>query len=336
MRELRAAVDLGRPIVLVRETETAKGGLSIEELREQCPPDLREAVFACPVVRWLRLTEFHLASMRMIAETLLTQMISVNCSVSQSMSMGDSMYIAGEAGGLGPVVSLLAEPLTFAHNSSAKALVEELTVMAKSQGRSLVRRRSTLQRLSLEGINGRLLNSSRTAAVGDSTNRRGSTRSSPLTAPSNDVNVQACYILLLHKQVFEELALADEIRLALEAGHKIVLVQDCSTSFDTIIARTPPALIGMGLYEELAVPLEREGEHRRVSICLVAAKVAAAQQPLQERLFMRLMQRGSRMATGISRWLRAPKEAPVAALPESVAPSSDPLLSEPNTAGPLQ
>ena len=45
LRELRAALDLNKPLLLVHETVTSKGGATIDELISECPSELRDAVF---------------------------------------------------------------------------------------------------------------------------------------------------------------------------------------------------------------------------------------------------------------------------------------------------
>ena len=45
LRELRGAVEQAKPLILVQETERRFGGLELESLKQQCPEDLRGAVF---------------------------------------------------------------------------------------------------------------------------------------------------------------------------------------------------------------------------------------------------------------------------------------------------
>ena len=52
MRELRAALDLRMPLLFVRETHAAKGGVSMERLRSECPPELRGLLSANQIVEW--------------------------------------------------------------------------------------------------------------------------------------------------------------------------------------------------------------------------------------------------------------------------------------------
>lgn len=73
MREVRAAVALEKPIVLVHETNTLKGGAPLADLRAECPEDMRLAVFGPAdnprtVVPWRRIESFQLESLELIAE----------------------------------------------------------------------------------------------------------------------------------------------------------------------------------------------------------------------------------------------------------------------------
>ena len=54
LREARAAMANNTPLVLVREADPSKGGLSMASVREECPFDLRPFVFerGRRVIRW--------------------------------------------------------------------------------------------------------------------------------------------------------------------------------------------------------------------------------------------------------------------------------------------
>ena len=45
LKEIRATVEKKKPWVLVHEADISHGGLTLEESRDECPPDLREVVF---------------------------------------------------------------------------------------------------------------------------------------------------------------------------------------------------------------------------------------------------------------------------------------------------
>ena len=76
MREVYAAVEMNKPIVLVHEEDPAKGGAPLATLKQECPEEAREAVFGPPdaprrVIPWLRIESFQLESLEQIAEDAL-------------------------------------------------------------------------------------------------------------------------------------------------------------------------------------------------------------------------------------------------------------------------
>ena len=62
-RELGYAIEFDRPIVLMREMEPKKGGISLESARSGCPSDLLEAAFAEPHLDWHRMKEFQILTL---------------------------------------------------------------------------------------------------------------------------------------------------------------------------------------------------------------------------------------------------------------------------------
>ena len=79
LREIRHAMECKKPIVLVHEVDLNKGGMKIEELKIQCPDDLREFVFGADrwpreIIRWYRVADFQVVSLKNIAANLLHAM----------------------------------------------------------------------------------------------------------------------------------------------------------------------------------------------------------------------------------------------------------------------
>ena len=110
LRELRAAMAEAMPLVLVHETDPAHGGLSLEDMRAQCPEELQERVFSHTVVVWQRIgNAFQLESLRLIGEGLLP---------------GSSLYIAGQP--LHLTVRIASKVFASPYNASAIALADEL------------------------------------------------------------------------------------------------------------------------------------------------------------------------------------------------------------------
>lgn len=66
LREVRSALQLKKPIILVQEADPGKGGGLLEELRADCPADLQPAIFdvGWPLVVWHRIVEFQTSRSR--------------------------------------------------------------------------------------------------------------------------------------------------------------------------------------------------------------------------------------------------------------------------------
>ena len=72
IRELTAAVERRKPLILVHELDRNKGGAPRDSLIAECPRELREAVFGQrDIVPWLRLGDFQCESLLCIAEAML-------------------------------------------------------------------------------------------------------------------------------------------------------------------------------------------------------------------------------------------------------------------------
>jgi hypothetical protein len=92
LREIRATVDQQKPWVLVHEVDRGHGGLPLEEAKDECPEELRSIIFThtqyhedqdghlqalernAPkrqVVKWMRIKDFQLLSLRLICSAIL-------------------------------------------------------------------------------------------------------------------------------------------------------------------------------------------------------------------------------------------------------------------------
>ena len=70
LREIRSSLEQSKPIVLVQEADPAKGGATLQALRDECPEDLQPDIFDkdWPLTIWYRIDEFQLISLKIIAE----------------------------------------------------------------------------------------------------------------------------------------------------------------------------------------------------------------------------------------------------------------------------
>ena len=80
-REIRYCIETSCPLVWVWETDRSKGGLSLEELRNQCPDDLLAQIDALPakyaltrdnVVPWQRVSFFQLEALKVLTSKVIT------------------------------------------------------------------------------------------------------------------------------------------------------------------------------------------------------------------------------------------------------------------------
>ena len=100
MREFRCAVACGKPIILVQETDRAKGAMTKQEVEEACDnPDLRQKLYERTPIDWFRLSEVQQVSLLLIVKNLVSQ------------DEADSLYIPG-----GPFEKLRAATLPAAED----------------------------------------------------------------------------------------------------------------------------------------------------------------------------------------------------------------------------
>lgn len=75
LREAHASLENSKPLVLMLEADTSKGGLSLEEVKAQCPSsELSEYIFGAAAPRpitWHRVAEYQRLCLKLIAEQVL-------------------------------------------------------------------------------------------------------------------------------------------------------------------------------------------------------------------------------------------------------------------------
>jgi len=100
------------------------------------------------------------------------------------------------------------------------------------------------------------------------------------THANDSVAEDTAMLLYLNKQTFANPCLAEEVRLVMAKGGKIVMAHENAAakggcSFDTFFTVTPHDLVHGGLFGPLAVALHSGDEHRAVSIRLLAVALGA-------------------------------------------------------------
>ena len=84
LRELRAAVDGGKPICFVAETDPRHGAVAIEVHRRECAalvPEFETLFDTHPIVPWIRTRGYQQVSLRQMIETIIGEALYVNTEV---------------------------------------------------------------------------------------------------------------------------------------------------------------------------------------------------------------------------------------------------------------
>ncbi|EOD14192.1 hypothetical protein EMIHUDRAFT_470646 [Emiliania huxleyi CCMP1516] len=272
LREVRAALEMGKPLVLVHEADPDKGGGTLAELRSECPEELQAAIFEAgwPMAVWHRIEAFQHVSLKVIAEALLLK--------TPKYAGEDELplCIPGEirADGLAfpkPVI-LWASTL----NAGARELANSVAA-AVAGGISITdaapSRLSALPRSS---------RSSRLSSLLPSLSRRA----------RREGGGEATHMLLyLNRLTWAgdgAEALAEQVRAARRAKLPIVMAHENDAVrngciFGHFFEVTPRDLIANGLYHDLAIGCHA-GPHRQVSLALLAKALGATKQTAQSRV----------------------------------------------------
>ena len=91
LRDVRAAIEMGKPLILVHEADPGKGGGTLQELRAECPEDLQADIFdkGWPMTVWHRINAYQIVSLTIIAEALLLQWTNKRV----SLFMSDEQWV---------------------------------------------------------------------------------------------------------------------------------------------------------------------------------------------------------------------------------------------------
>ena len=70
LREVRSSLAKTKPLILVQEADPAKGGGTLQALRDECPDELQSDIFdqGRTQTTWYRIEEFQRVSLKIIAE----------------------------------------------------------------------------------------------------------------------------------------------------------------------------------------------------------------------------------------------------------------------------
>jgi len=271
MRELRAAVKKGKPIITLMDPDSSKGGLTEEQIKNTLlhgwtdewgehkveamweswgfeggpsPKDLVAALFPVgalkkPIVEWNRIGAFQDVSMRLISERILDENLR-----------GDAVYIQGEI--VHKKQETLGEPRNgrayhvycSANNIGAKELMAEVQQDRSPALNALV-----------------------------------------VTSNASQMQLCECMLVYLNSKTWSSGSLSSDLAIEVEAAMKrkvrLLLAHEMpggfhqaerfGCAFEEMFARengTPAHLIKAGIYAQIAVPLKGQA-FRKVSLVLL-------------------------------------------------------------------
>ena len=260
LREVDAALKLRKPLVLVQETNESKGGAPLAVHKADCAAKGRDvdAIFATDVIRWERIHDFQLVSLKQICCRVLAALPAY---VYRKEPL--ELYVPGEL--CRAQLQWTKKPPSIyvsPHNPGAREVGRELAAAFGDKGLSLVV--TTPDYLADDA-----------PAPANAPKRHGATH----------------MLLYLSTRTFlgaEGMLLADEVRRAVRHAMPIVMLHENDpakdgTGFETVFRTTPEDLIDMGLYRKLAIACY-PGVHRQVSLALAAKGFGAEQDSVRAQL----------------------------------------------------
>ena len=305
LREIRHAMECKKRIVLVHEVDLNKGGMKIEELKIQCPDDLREFVFGADrwpreIIRWYRVADFQVVSLKNIAANLLHAMPGY-----KDKRKPPRVYLHGEISRKklvfrSPIVLYASDA-----NPGAVQAAEELCDRFNDQNIRVITK--TPEKLSFTNPDNKggvkLLGGAVSTAMDGSDSepttisslkdagmqtrralkRAMSTAGINLSLDSHDADRPTHMLLYLNDQTFggqQGGILAHEVRCARKHKLPILMIHETApelggvVEFGTFFQTTPDDLIRGGLYGALATPFHPM-PHRLVSFMLTAETLGA-------------------------------------------------------------
>jgi len=257
MREVRAAVAQQKRLVLMRETDMAKGGLTVAQATEAAPEDLRTLLFgkhAQPLIAFHRVGEFQIVSLLSLLRRLVPP-----------RERHEALHVADDALSRlrrcrlqRPRAGCLFHVYCSKANAGAAEALSELSSHARTHVRAAHHREPPTA-------------SSPTAAARPS--------AAELLVSSDVGSMAECeqFALYLDSRTWispSATTLAAECVSAMRAGIPIILLFECdedvirfATPFASIIQETPSQLLEWKIYAPIACTLAG-GEHRPTSLAL--------------------------------------------------------------------
>ena len=286
-RELYAALAANRPFILIHEADAAKGGASIQALRDEClescvevappaypsyrgPDEMLARVFeeADPIV-WVRVNAFQLESIKEIALRILRQ---APYYALHTRELAPGVTVPGEIGPRG--FTGLVTILVCRDNKGALDVAKEVKAEAE-EGRRSAAPQSIELRYADDALKGRGLAAIRTGSFLSRSVSLIRSRSALSASPPLAIEGKIVLLLYLTDRTFldEDGSVARLVQAAMDRRIVIAPVAEQEPSrggvaFRQFFQQTPQVLQQQPykLFDTLAVPLYSSQEHRRVSL----------------------------------------------------------------------
>ena len=280
MREVRAAIRYGKPIITVHEEVMEKGGEPLDMLMNQCPEDIYDVLFpagAIPIP-WQRSKPMQWASLALIAEALLNTVAKEK----------DNRLVYASTTALQPTwvhaFKLAHAPVLYVSNNNpgaakVAALLTRATVGlvvesgAPIQDRPLTRSNSYQRTARTRSISG-----AAATVVSSSRNLVHTTHATHMLLYLNDQT----FMGEAGERLANEIKWVTELSRQRQRNIRILLVHETRADhggcpFDRFFHVTPASLVRPpgDLYKPVAVPLHAHPRHIAVALCQIAIDLGA-------------------------------------------------------------
>ena len=287
LRESCAAVKLAKPLIIVHEADEQYGGVTLELLQNDCPAELRSALFqtADEIIPWLRLPPFQDQVIVLIAERILKASLGLSrppgLASQAEVAANHHLFMPGSLAASEYQVGKVSIYVS-RHNKGALEVAARLISYFKKGSAA-----NTTEAVPAELSTAQQVLSSNSFEVKGLIASQGSQKN--VGAPkgrtlTNSVSGRffggpirgKVMLLYLSADVFLDAdgnlneALCSELQIAMDVGFRVILLHPVtSVAFDRIIDTCPRDLLVSGLLRCIAVQLQPE-PFERVSANILA------------------------------------------------------------------
>ena len=282
MREVRHTLIAKKHFVLLHDADLAKGGLALHDSREECPVDLRTAVFSIDekgrvprgVVTWMRIFDFQQMSLKLIVEAMLRGMPNANpkapieCFIPGEMhpdaiifEESTTIYASDFNPGASRFVAELCERLGGSHSGVSVTWTSQLPADLEIE---IAAGSTSMRSPTCGSVAGRATRKRRISSL--PALRRATLRKAQASAPAGgwltggakeDTGPNCVFLLYLNQETWindEAPSFATEVRAARAVGMKVCMVHENDPErggceFARFFQTTPEDLLADGIFK---------------------------------------------------------------------------------------